>query len=100
MVVKPAALFLNPSEGTFPSEDESLTIASSSETATQKAMDIIKGLTEEAEIGRVYDGVVKRIAELKADINSLDGKIAINVNRKEVLGNYLKCYENHIYKIT
>lgn len=43
-----------------------------------------------------YEEVVKRIAELKADINSLDGKIAINVNRKEVLGNYLKCYENYI----
>ena len=54
-------------------DDGTVTIASSSETATQKAMDIIKGLTEEAEIGRVYDGVVKRIADFGAFVEILPG---------------------------
>ncbi|MCC6932119.1 MAG: polyribonucleotide nucleotidyltransferase [Deltaproteobacteria bacterium] len=38
-------------------------VASSDAKAAQKAIEIIKGLTEEAEIGKVYKGIVKRIVD-------------------------------------
>jgi polyribonucleotide nucleotidyltransferase len=54
-------------------DDGTVTIASSSTEASQRAIEIIKGLTEEAEIGRIYDGVVKRIADFGAFVEILPG---------------------------
>ena len=54
-------------------DNGTVTISSSSEAASQRAIEIIKGLTEEAEIGRVYSGVVKRIADFGAFVEILPG---------------------------
>ncbi len=51
-----------------------VTIASPSEESKQKAIAMIDGIFEEIEIGRVYDGVVKRIADFGAFVEILPGK--------------------------
>jgi polyribonucleotide nucleotidyltransferase len=46
---------------------------SSDAAAAQKALEMVKQLTEEAEIGRVYMGTVVRIAEFGAFVNIMPG---------------------------
>ncbi len=55
------------------SDDGSVSIASSDPEASKRAIDIIMGLTEEAEIGRNYTGVVKRITDFGAFVEILPG---------------------------
>ena len=53
-------------------EDSGIVNVSSSDTkAADRAIEIIKGLTEEAEIGKVYTGVVKRIVDFGAFVEIL-----------------------------
>jgi polyribonucleotide nucleotidyltransferase len=54
-------------------DDGTVKIASSSEDATRRALAMINSIVEEAEIGKVYDGVVKRIAEFGAFVEILPG---------------------------
>jgi polyribonucleotide nucleotidyltransferase len=54
-------------------DDGTVLIASSNERSASKAMDIIRGLTAEPEIGQVYTGVVKRIAEFGAFVEIMPG---------------------------
>jgi len=55
------------------SDDGSVNIASADQEASKRAIDIIMGLTEEAEIGKVYNGVVKRIMDFGAFVEILPG---------------------------
>ncbi len=48
-------------------------IASSSQAAAQKAIDIIRELTQEAEIGKMYLGVVKRTVDFGAFVEIFPG---------------------------
>jgi polyribonucleotide nucleotidyltransferase len=62
-------------------DDGTVNVASSDSDAVKRALDIIKGLTAEPEIGTVYDGVVKRIAEFGAFVEILpntDGLVHIS----------------------
>jgi len=54
-------------------DDGTVSIASSDERSARKAMDIIRGLTAEPEIGQFYQGVVKRIAEFGAFVEIMPG---------------------------
>jgi polyribonucleotide nucleotidyltransferase len=54
-------------------DDGTVSIASSDEKSAKKAMDIIRGLTVEPEIGHFYNGVVKRIAEFGAFVEIMPG---------------------------
>ena len=54
-------------------DDGNINIASADETAAQKAMDIIKGIIAEAELGRLYMGKVKRIMDFGAFVEILPG---------------------------
>ena len=56
------------------SDDGSVNIASSDPDSTKRAIEIIKGLTEEPEIGRIYSGVVKRIMDFGAFVEILPGQ--------------------------
>src|SRR5438045_7667605 len=49
-------------------DDGTVNIASSDSEAVKKALDIIKGLTAEAEIGATYKGTVSRVADYGAFI--------------------------------
>ena len=54
-------------------DDGSVNIASSDPDAAKRAIDIINGLTEEAEIGKIYTGVVKRIADFGCFVEIMPG---------------------------
>ena len=55
-------------------EDTGKVLVSSSDSiARDRAVEIINGLTEEAEIGRIYSGVVKRITDFGAFVEILPG---------------------------
>ncbi len=49
-------------------------IASVDESSAQKAIDIIKKIVEEAEVGRIYTGKVQRIVDFGAFVEILPGK--------------------------
>jgi len=55
-------------------DDGSVFVASSDSVAAQKAIDMIKGLTEEVEVGKTYSGTVKRIMDFGAFVEVLPGK--------------------------
>jgi polyribonucleotide nucleotidyltransferase len=50
-----------------------VSIASSDARGLQRAIDLIKGLTMEAEVGQYYHGVVKRVVEFGAFVEILPG---------------------------
>ena len=54
-------------------DDGTVNIASSDSVAVQRAIDIIRGLTAEAEIGAVYKGTVKRIVDFGAFVEIFPG---------------------------
>jgi polyribonucleotide nucleotidyltransferase len=50
-----------------------VTVSGTDSESRTRAIQIIKGLTEEAEIGRIYDGIVKRIVDFGAFVEILPG---------------------------
>jgi polyribonucleotide nucleotidyltransferase len=54
-------------------DDGTVNIASSDNEAVRKALDIIKGLTTEPEVGAVYKGTVSRVVDFGAFIEILPG---------------------------
>src|SRR5207237_4181347 len=55
-------------------DDGKVTIASSDVTSANRAIDIIKGLTASAEIGKNYKGTVKRIEPYGAFVEIMPGQ--------------------------
>src|SRR3990167_7565285 len=55
-------------------DDGTVRIASSNDESTQKAIQMITGITEDAEVGKVYKAVVKRIMNFGAFCEILPGK--------------------------
>ncbi|HEX6509118.1 MAG TPA: polyribonucleotide nucleotidyltransferase [Chloroflexota bacterium] len=55
-------------------DDGSVFVASPSGEAAQKAIDMIRGLTAEVEVGKQYNGTVKRIMDFGAFVEVLPGK--------------------------
>jgi len=54
-------------------DDGTVSIASSDAASCKRAMEIIEGLTEEAEIGKIYAGVVKKVVDFGAFVEILPG---------------------------
>jgi polyribonucleotide nucleotidyltransferase len=50
-----------------------VSIAAKDGESAQKAMDLIKGLTQEPEVGKVYQGIVRKIMEFGAFVEILPG---------------------------
>lgn len=55
-------------------DDGKVLIGSTDEKASQKAIDIIKSLTEDVEVGKIYSGKIKRIMNFGAFCEILPGK--------------------------
>ena len=51
-----------------------MTIYGKNRASAQKAMDLVKSIVEEPEVGRIYTGTVKRIMDFGAFIEILPGK--------------------------
>ena len=77
-------------------DDGKINIASSDGAAAQKAIDMIKGIVHEAEVGKTYKGIVKKIVEFGAFIGILpnqDGLLHISEiahERVNVVTDYMK----------
>jgi polyribonucleotide nucleotidyltransferase len=54
-------------------DDGRINIASADETASRAAIDIIRGITAEAEIGKIYRGKVKKIMDFGAFVEIMPG---------------------------
>jgi len=54
-------------------DDGTVTIASSDEAASQKAVEIVKRITAGAEIGKIYKGTVRKIMDFGAFVEILPG---------------------------
>jgi polyribonucleotide nucleotidyltransferase len=70
-------------------DDGTVKIASADATAAQQAVDWIRGLTSEPEIGRIYSGKVVRVVDFGAFINFLgsqDGLCHISELKNERVG--------------
>ncbi len=55
-------------------DDGTINIASADEEAAKQAMEIIRELTQEAEIGKLYTGTVKKIMDFGAFVEILPGR--------------------------
>ena len=55
-------------------DDGSVNISASSGEAMQLAMDAVRALTEEVEVGRIYTGTVRRLVDFGAFVEILPGK--------------------------
>jgi polyribonucleotide nucleotidyltransferase len=55
------------------SDDGTVKIASADSVAMQKAIDIVRGITASAEVGKIYDGKVRRIVEFGAFVEIFPG---------------------------
>jgi polyribonucleotide nucleotidyltransferase len=77
-------------------DDGKINIASADGIAAQKAIDIIKGIVAEVEVGKTYKGVVKKIVEFGAFIGVMpnqDGLLHISEiahERVNVVTDYMK----------
>ena len=54
-------------------DDGTITIASSDGQASERAVAMVKALTEEPEIGRIYEGTVKKVLDFGAFVEILPG---------------------------
>src|SRR3989338_3894244 len=76
-------------------DDGSISIASNDETASKKAIDIIKKLTEDVEVGKSYLGKVKRIMNFGAFLEVLPGKEGL-VHVSELSNKYVSKVEDEV----
>jgi len=54
-------------------DDGTVTIASSDAQASERAVAMVRALTEEPEIGRIYEGTVKKVLDFGAFVEILPG---------------------------
>jgi polyribonucleotide nucleotidyltransferase len=73
-------------------DDGSVLVASSDSAASQRAIEMIKGLTEDTEVGKVYKGKVTRIMKFGAFVEILPGKEGL-VHVSELADKYVKTVE-------
>lgn len=76
-------------------DDGTVRIAASDQDSTQKAIEAISGITAEAEVGKVYKGVVKRIMNFGAFCEILPGKEGL-VHVSELSESYVDKIEDAV----
>jgi polyribonucleotide nucleotidyltransferase len=54
-------------------DDGTVTIASSDDAASKKAIEMVQAITAEAEVGRIYRGTVRKIVEFGAFVEIMPG---------------------------
>ena len=75
------------------SDDGSVQIASSDEVSKQKAIAMIQGITDDAELGKVYTATVKRVVNFGAFCEFLPGKEGL-VHISELADNRVETVES------
>lgn len=74
-------------------DDGSVLVASNDSEASKRAVEMIKGLTEDAEVGKLYRGKVKRLMNFGAFVEILPGKEGL-VHVSELADKYVKNVED------
>jgi polyribonucleotide nucleotidyltransferase len=74
-------------------DDGSVLVASTDSEASQRAVEMIKGLTEDAEVGKIYKGKVKRIMNFGAFVEILPNKEGL-CHVSELADKYVKNVED------
>ncbi len=74
-------------------DDGTVQVASTDSVALQKALDIIKGITEEPEIGKIYKGKIKRIMNFGAFCEFMPGKEGL-IHVSELANRFVKNVED------
>ncbi len=74
-------------------DDGTIQVASVDSVGLEKALNIIKGLTEEVEVGKIYTGKVKRIMDFGAFCEILPGKEGL-VHVSELADKFVKKVED------
>jgi len=74
-------------------DDGTIQIASNDSAASAKAVEMIKGLTEEVEVGKIYTGKVKRLMNFGAFCEILPGKEGL-VHVSELADKYVEKVED------
>jgi len=74
-------------------DDGSVSVASSDEAAVRKALDIIKSLVEEPEVGKIYDGKITRLMNFGAFCEILPGKEGL-IHVSELADKFVKNVED------
>ena len=77
------------------SDDGTVNVASTDSAASERAVDIIKGLAAEAEVGRIYKGKVTRLMAFGAFVEFLPGKEGL-VHVSELDDKYVKKAEDAV----
>ncbi|MDD5495749.1 MAG: polyribonucleotide nucleotidyltransferase [Candidatus Omnitrophica bacterium] len=75
------------------SDDGTVQVASQDQAAIDKAVNIIKGMTAEAEVGKIYTGKVKRIMNFGAFCEILPGKEGL-IHVSELADKFVKNVED------
>ncbi len=76
-------------------DDGTVRIAASEEAATQKAIDMISGITSDAEVGKVYKGVITRLMNFGAFCEILPGKEGL-IHVSELSDTYAENVESQV----
>lgn len=76
-------------------DDGTVQVASADPAKLNKALDIIKGLTEEVEVGKIYLGKVKRIMDFGAFCEVLPGREGL-VHISELADKFVKKVEDEV----
>lgn len=76
-------------------DDGKILIASTDEGASKKAIDIIKGLTEDVEVGKIYLGKIKRILNFGAFCEILPGKEGL-IHISELSNKFVERVEDEV----
>ncbi|MFC1590590.1 polyribonucleotide nucleotidyltransferase [Candidatus Omnitrophota bacterium] len=74
-------------------DDGTVQVASPEAEALEKAVEIIKGITAEAEVGKIYSGKIKRILNFGAFCEILPGKEGL-IHVSELADKYVKTVED------
>jgi len=76
-------------------DDGTVQVASTDPIQLEKAIGIVKGITEDAEVGKIYNGKVKRIMEFGAFCEILPGKEGL-VHISELADKFVKKVEDEV----
>ena len=79
-------------------DDGRINIASADGDACKKAIKMIRDLTQEAEVGKIYQGTVRKIMEFGAFVEIIPG--VLGANGKEGMVHISQLAENRVNKVT
>ena len=76
-------------------DEGKVSVASDNEEASKKAIEMIKGITSEPEVGTIYDGTIKKLMNFGAFCEILPGKEGL-IHVSELSDKFIKNVEDAV----